>query len=234
MQHRMVLRVMTSEPAVAHADTGFAAMVDLMAGNRVDMLPVVDADKKVLGVVSSTDLLAKESVLLRPNRVSALLRRGAERVKARGTTAGGLMTSPAITTTPDADITRAARLMADHRVHCLPVVDRTGTLVGVVSRSDVLRVFLRHDHEIAEEIDREVLRRALGINPTTLEITVSDGIVRMGGTVERRSWVGVLGSLVRQVDGVVDVVNALGYRWDDTSVDVLDGMAVDITHEPRR
>ncbi|MCG8915552.1 CBS domain-containing protein [Actinokineospora sp. PR83] len=153
MQHRMVLRVMTSEPAVAHTDTGFAAMVELMAGNRV---------------------------------------------------------------------------------HTLPVVDRTGKFVGVVSRSDVLRVFLRPDHEIAEDIDREVFRRALGVDPTTLEIRVSDGIVRLGGTVERRSWVSVVGSLVRQVDGVVDVVNALGYTWDDTAVTIPDAMAVDITADPRR
>jgi CBS domain-containing protein len=234
MRHRVVLRVMTSEPAVAHEDTGFAAMVDLMAGNRVDMLPVVDGDGKVLGVVSSTDLLAKESVLLRPNGVSALLRRNAERVKSRGTTAGGLMSSPAITVTPDSDVTRAARLMADHRVHCLPVVDHAGKLVGVVSRADVLRVFLRHDHEIAEDIDLEVLRGGFGIDPTTLEIVVSDGIVHMGGTVERRSWVAVIGSLVRQIDGVVDVVTTLRYSWDDTSVAIPDAMAVDITHEPRR
>jgi CBS domain-containing protein len=233
MQHRMVLRVMTSEPAVAHEDTGFAAMVELMAGSRVDMLPVVDGGGRVLGVVTSTDLLAKESVMLRPNRVFALLHRHVERVKARGTTAGELMSTPAVTITPDADITRAARLMADHDVHTLPVVDPAGKLVAVVSRSDVLRVFLRHDHEIAEDIDREVFVGALGIDPTKVEVTVSDGIVRLGGIVERRSWVSVLGALARQVDGVVDVVNAMTYSWDDTLVSIPDPMVVDITHEPQ-
>jgi CBS domain-containing protein len=177
--------------------------------------------------------MAKESALLRPGRVRALLARRAERVKARGTTAGELMSHPAVTTTPDADIAVAARLMADHRVHALPVVDATGRLVAVVSRSDVLRVFLRPDAEIADEIDREVFRAALGVDPTALRIDVDEGVVRLGGEVERRSWVGVVGALVRRVDGVVDVVNGLRFRWDDTAAVMPDPMAVDITREPR-
>ncbi|OLR94453.1 CBS domain-containing protein [Actinokineospora bangkokensis] len=232
MRHRMVLRVMTSQPTTARADTGFAKLVELMAASRVDMLPVVDEHRRVLGVVTSTDLLAKESAQLRPGRAWALLARRAERVKARGTTAGELMSSPAITTTPDTDIVRVARLMADHRVHTLPVVDHAGRVVGVVDRTDVLRVFLRPDEEIADEIDREVFRSAMGIDPRDLQVQVDEGIVRIGGQVERRSWVALVTALVRRVDGVVDVVNDLRHRFDDTGLVVPDPMTVDITRAP--
>ncbi|WP_018686827.1 CBS domain-containing protein [Actinokineospora enzanensis] len=234
MRHRTIETVMTPDPATATVDTGFADLVWLMSEREVSGLPVVDADRRVLGVVSEADLLAKESVLERPHAVPALLRRHTERVRARGTMAGELMTSPAVTVRADATLPEAARLMADHRVKRLPVVDGNGVLVGVVSRSNLLSVFTRPDAAITEEIEQDVFRGALGVNPVGVEIRVVDGIAHLGGQLERRSWIDVVTALVRRIDGVVDVRATLTYAWDDTGVTIPEAMTVDITHEPRR
>ncbi|PPK67233.1 CBS domain-containing protein [Actinokineospora auranticolor] len=234
MRHRTVENVMTRDPATATAGTGFTDLVRIMADRRVSGLPVVDADGRVLGVVSEADLLAKESVRERPHAVPALLRRHAERVRSRGTTAGELMTAPAVTVASGADVPHAARLMADHRVKRLPVVDADGALVGVVSRSDLLSIFTRADDDIAEEIAHDVFHDALGIGADTVAIRVAGGVVEIGGQVERRSWVDVITALTRRVDGVVDVRSTLTYAWDDTGVTIPEAMVVDITREPRR
>ncbi|PPK67075.1 CBS domain-containing protein [Actinokineospora auranticolor] len=233
MRHRTIENVMTRDVAVVPPDTGFADLVRLMADRAVSGLPVVDHHGHVLGVVSEADLLAKESVRERPHAVPALLRRHAERVRARGTTAGELMTSPAVTVRADATVPHAARLMADHRVKRLPVVDEDGGLVGVVSRTDLLSVFRRADDDIAEEIAQDVFRGALGIACDTVVIRVAGGVVTFEGQVERRGWVDVITELTRRVDGVVDVRSSLTYAWDDTGVTIPEGMVVDITREPR-
>ncbi|GAA3044202.1 CBS domain-containing protein [Actinokineospora globicatena] len=233
MRTRQIENVMVTDPAAATPETGFVDLVRLMTERGVGALPVVDADGHVLGVVSESDLIAKESVRERPRAALALLHRHAERVKSRGTTAGELMTSPAVTVPRDATVPHAARLMADHRVRRLPVVDADGVLVGVVDQGDLLRVFLRPDDAIAEEIAAEVFLRAMGLSPAGVAIRVDAGLVHLDGQVERRSWVAVIDSLTRSVDGVVDLRNQLTYQWDDTGVTIPEAMVVDITHEPR-
>ena len=117
-----------------------------MRAQRVSAFPVLDDNGKVIGVVSEADLLAKQALDSEPDgmpgMITGLLRRR-EHEKARGVTAGDLMTSPPVTVTPDDTLERAARLMYTHKVKRLPVVAADGHLVGIVSRADLLAVFDR-------------------------------------------------------------------------------------------
>lgn len=126
------------------------------------------------------------------------------------------MNSPAVTARPQWTVVEAAQAMGRHCVKRLPVVDEAGRLIGVISRADLLRVFLRSDRDIREEISREVLVRTLGIAPSAISVHVIDGRVTLTGTVERKSLVPVVVRLCRGVDGVVDVSADLDHRTDDT------------------
>lgn len=110
----------------------------------------------------------------------------------------------------------AARLMDGHRVKRLPMVDEGGTLVGVVSRGDLLRVFLRRDEAVFVEITQDVLARTLGLTPADVTVGVSDGRVSLKGTVRARSLIPVVERLCGGVDGVVSVSTDVIYRCDDT------------------
>ena len=111
-------------------------------------------------MVSEADLLAKQALDSEPDgmpgMITGLLRRK-EHEKARGITAGDLMTSPPVIVTPDDTLERAARLMYTRKVKRLPVVDADGHLVGIVSRADLLAVFDRSDEEIRWEILERVI-----------------------------------------------------------------------------
>lgn len=91
-------------------------------------------------------------------------------------------------------------------------------MIGILSRSDLLQLFLRRDHAIQEEILEDVLTRTLGLSPSSLTAEVNDGLVTLSGTVGRRSLVPIVLRLCQSVDGVVDVVNRLDYEQDDVSV----------------
>jgi CBS domain-containing protein len=139
------------------------------------------------------------------------------------------MTAPAITVTGDLTITEAARRMIRHGVKRLPVVDRYGKLVGIVSRADLIRAFARGDEELLAEVREEVLERALCLAPGTVRADVSDGVVTLTGELDRKSLVPIAVSLTRQVPGVVDVVDRLTFTFDDTHAKTVPG---DL--EPRR
>jgi CBS-domain-containing membrane protein len=141
-----------------------------------------------------------------------------DRSKAAGRIASELMTAPAITIGPAATLGEAARLMHRRAVKRLPVVDPDdGTILGIVSRTDLLKVFLRDDAEIACEVREDVIRRTLWIDPDTIRIVVRDGVVTMDGQVEHRSLRSVLERLVLSCEGVVGVDNRLTYLPDDTA-----------------
>jgi CBS domain-containing protein len=130
-------------------------------------------------------------------------------------TAGTLMTSPAITIGPDATIPAAARLMNTHHVRRLPVVDEKGGLVGVVSRRDLLSVFLRPDEDIVRDA-RQVLDELPLADPRDVIVRVKHGVVTLAGAMRAGSGeddqdlLPLALRLVWDIDGVVDVVNRLG------------------------
>jgi CBS-domain-containing membrane protein len=144
------------------------------------------------------------------------------------------MTAPAVTIGPDASVAEAARLLHRHGIKRLPVVDPAGPLLGIVSRADLLKVFLRSDADIAREIRQQVLMRAMWMNPDTVAIDVRDGVVTLTGQLERRSLIPITVSLVRGLDGVVDVVDQLTFELDDTPFMVPSDLLMDRTSAVRR
>jgi CBS domain-containing protein len=126
------------------------------------------------------------------------------------------MTEPPVTVHADDTIAEAARTMAQHRVERLPVLDEEERLVGIVTRRDLLQVFLRPDAEIRAEVVEEVLVRALWLAPRSIDVSVVEGVVTLAGAMERKSETEIAVSMTRQVDGVVAVVDKLTFRLDDT------------------
>ena len=149
--------VMTTQVVVVRRGASFKEMAAALRRFRVSALPVVDADGKVIGVVSGADMMAKEV----PLGVIDELVHHKEVSKAGGLTAGDLMTHPAVTVRPEDSIEHAARLMYSLRIKRLPVVDAGGGLVGVISRTDLLAVYDRPDEEIREEIEGLILHEFL-------------------------------------------------------------------------
>ncbi|CAM5459269.1 hypothetical protein SAVIM40S_07389 [Streptomyces avidinii] len=126
-----------------------------------------------------------------------------EASKAGGVLAEELMSSPAVTVHPDATLAEAAQIMARKHVKRLPVVNGVGMLEGVVSRSDLLKVFLRTDEEIEEEIRDAVLAELAP--PVDLQASVKDGVVTLRGSLRSRALVPLVARAIRAVEGVVDV-----------------------------
>jgi CBS domain-containing protein len=208
--------VMTGKVVSVTADTPYKQIVKSLQRHRVSAVPVVNDEGHVIGVVSEADLLPKletpDETMFGRNK-----HRRRIRAKARGDIASELMSAPAVTIGPEAAIPAAARVMDSERVKRLPVVDDQGRLVGVISRSDLLRPFLRGDDEIRAEIRDQVLLRTLWIDPDTLDVAVDGGIVTLTGSTDRLSTVDIIGRMCRGVAGVVDVVNEIAPDRDDTA-----------------
>lgn len=191
-------------------------MVELIEQHRISALPVVDGQWRVTGVVSEADLILKEDRIdLGEQHVFESHRRRQERERAGGTTARELASVPAVTIGPGDSVREAAKLMHDRAIKRLPVVDGDGRLVGVISRSDVLRVFMRSDDEIRREIVEDVIRRTMLLDAPTLVISVTDGIVTATGEVDRKTDAEILTRLSAAVAGVVAVESHIRYRYDD-------------------
>ncbi|MET8908047.1 CBS domain-containing protein [Micromonospora sp. NPDC004551] len=216
--------VMTRDVATVGEETPYRRIVDVLIRRGVSGVPVVDSFHRVLGVVSEADLLHKVEWAGHPDerRVFEGRRRRTAREKAGALVARDLMTAPAVTTHARATLPAAARLMDHEAVKRLPVLDDLGRLVGIVTRSDLLRVHLRTDAEIREEVVREVLRRVLTIRDGLVTVQVRAGEVTLDGRLDRRSAAELAGRLAGQVSGVVAVHNAIGYDVDDTTLMELD------------
>ncbi len=125
------------------------------------------------------------------------------------------MSSPAITVHPEQTVPDAARLMERRGVERLPVVDEADRLIGIATRRDLLRVFLRADDDIRRQVTEEIVVTAMGLPSDAVRVAVRDGVVTLDGRVEARSQVPELVHAVWRLDGVVGVVNGLGFRIDD-------------------
>ncbi|MFE0511144.1 CBS domain-containing protein [Streptomyces sp. NPDC058964] len=183
-------------------------MARLLDQHRISGLPVVDHEDKVVGVISETDLIRRQANQAEGGRVVRSTVTGAA-------TAGELMSTPAVTVHPEQRVSDAARVMERHGVERLPVVDEEDRLIGIATRRDLLRVFLRTD----DEVRREVLDDVLGASsppPHSVVVSVRDGMVTLEGRLERRSDIALAVRSAYRVDGVIGVVNSLTFRVDDT------------------
>jgi CBS domain-containing protein len=212
--------VMTTRVVSVRKDTSFKEMAAALRENRVSAFPVTDDDGKVIGVVSGADLLTKQALDGgydgMPGMITGLLRHK-EQGKARGMTAGDLMTGPAVTVVPGDTVEDAARLMYKRKVKRLPVIDTDGRLAGIISRADVLSVFDRPDAEIRKEITGNVLVDEFLIEPDSLTATVKDGVVTLTGLPETNEVGHQIVHQVRHVQGVVAVRDRLSYRPPESS-----------------
>ncbi|MGW6543722.1 CBS domain-containing protein [Streptomyces massasporeus] len=238
MKHDKVGSLMTMDVVRAEYGTPAEEVARLLADRRIGGLPVVDQDDQVIGVVSASDLTAHQPVTSDPHRsrsrfrfpaLSPAARRRSAQAAAR--TAGELMSAPPVTAHAEDTIVEAARTMARRGVRRLPVLDEEDRLVGIVTRRDLLRVFLRPDAEIREEVIEEVLVRVLWLMPHSIDVVAEDGVVTLAGRLERRSEAETAVAMTRQIDGVVAVIGELTWRLDDTRLrsdeQVLRGVADD-------
>ncbi|MEV8550189.1 CBS domain-containing protein [Streptomyces glaucescens] len=201
----IVSDVMTHTVVAVGRDASFKEIVELMRQWRVSALPVLAGEGRVIGVVSEADLLPKEEFRdSDPDRFTQM-RRLPDLAKAGALTAGELMSTPAVTVHADATLAQAARVMAQRQVKRLPVVNGEGLLEGVVSRGDLLKVFLRSDDDIAEEVRREIVAALFPPPLPRVRVDVSDGVVTLTGRVGNTALVPVAARLARAVEGVVDV-----------------------------
>ncbi len=197
--------VMTRAAVAVGRAALFKDIVARMEQWNVSALPVLEGDGRVVGVVSEADLLPKEEFRdSDPDRMTQRRRLG-DLAKAGGVTAEDLMSTPAVTVHADATLAEAARIMALKRVKRLPVVSAEGVLEGVVSRGDLLKVFLRDDRELADEIRREVLDVLFPAPVEPLHVVVVDGVVTLTGKVTDGTRIPLAVRMVRGVEGVVGV-----------------------------
>ncbi|MGW3989214.1 CBS domain-containing protein [Streptomyces sp. NPDC004830] len=222
MKHSKVGALMTADVVRAEYGTPFKEVARRLARNGISGLPVVDDDEKVVGVVSASDLLLRQADGPGASSAGAWFhpRRWApgahtRRSRARARTAGQLMSRPAITVRSDVTVAEAARVMAQHHVERLPVVDDEERLVGIVTRRDLLQVFLRPDPEIRDTIRHEVLGRVLRLPPDAVAVDVHQGVVTLSGQLERRVETTTAVEMCRRTDGVIAVVDHLTHRFDD-------------------
>ena len=219
MKHRLtVADVMTTDVITVPDDAGFKTVAEVLAEHHISALPVADRSGTVVGVVSETDLLRKEQ-FQRARRLPWLLRwwQFRSRSKAAAVTARTLMTRPAVTVTDGSTLDEAARRMAARDITRLVVTDADGdVMVGIVTRSDLLRAFVAPDHEILARVRRDLVEHALGEDPFGVEVMVADGVVTLTGELDHRSMAATAERLTREVDGVVDVRNELTWAFDDT------------------
>jgi len=217
-RRRTVADVMTARVHVAGPLTPFKLLVRLIQENRVSAIPIVDPNGIPVGIVSETDLLLKErrhEFETEPDLLH-LRRRQRERAKADGQVASDLMTTPPITVTSTTDLKLAARLMQVRNVRRLIVVDERGRIAGVVSRSDLLQVFLRTDEELRNEIVERLIPALMLSAEQAVGVDVRYNVVTLTGEVDRRSDAEILARMTRELDGVVEVVSQLTYKWDDS------------------
>ncbi|MCE3553139.1 CBS domain-containing protein [Pseudonocardia sp. RS11V-5] len=228
MRRTLVADVMTTDVEAVSPDAPVAEVVAALRRRGVRALPVVDGEH-LLGVVSEADVLR----LVEHDDVEPPVYHRRRRWRQRSeihphTRARDLMTTDVVAVAPDAGVAEAARVMAEHRLGWLPVVDgptgnlegRLVRLCGVLGRSDLLEVFERPDDDMIREVREEVLGRILLIDPGRVDVTASGGVVELKGRVPTHADAVVAVALTRRLEGVVDVVDRLTHDVDERTVDV--------------
>jgi CBS domain-containing protein len=202
---RRVSDVMATSLVTVDRAASYKEVARLLAEHRISGMPVLKNGSEVAGVISEADLLAAQA----GRRRRSLFGR-----RRREYTAGALMTAPAVTIGPHMTVHAASRLMSSRHIRLLPVVDKRGQLIGVVSRRDLLSVFLRADEEISADV-RKVLDEILLAGPGEAEVAVRDGVVTLTGALDPTTGthgdlIPVAIKLMWDVDGVVNVIDRLG------------------------
>jgi len=215
--------VMTHSVVSVYRSTPLKEVAQTLVDNEISGIPVVDVDGAVLGVVSEADLLVKEqgADAIRHRPLARFLGESrdsrAQLVKLRAIFAEEAMTAPAITITSDRPIHEAGAIMSSRHINRLPVVD-DGRLVGIISRADLVRAYVRSDDELAETIRQDVILRIMWLDPALFTVIVQDGVASISGRVERRSTAEMIERSVRMVPGIIDVHSSVSWWLDDSTL----------------
>lgn len=209
--------VMTPDVVSVSGDVPLREVARILAKNHISGLPVLDSEGRLAGVVSECDVLVKE---MEPQE-----RRGGvigwlldpdedwRANKLAAQTAAEAMSSPALHVGPNASVARAATLMVEKGVNRLPVVDEAGVVVGIVTRSDLVKAFTQSDAEIEREIREEVIEHQLW-SASDLAVDVNDGVVTVTGEVENEALASALPNLVARVPGVVEIDSRITWLFE--------------------
>ncbi len=215
--------IMTRDVISVGPETPVREIATMMLERRISGVPVVDAERRVLGIVSEGDLIRRPEIETdhAPTGWLSLFLSDEERsrdfVKSHGRVAREVMTKPATCVAPETPLDEVVRLMERHRVKRLPVVDN-GKLVGLVTRADLLRTLVSRrpaapvassDQDVRERIDA-MLRHEDWATSAFVNVQVEDGVAHLWGTVESASQREALILAVRGVPGVKDVQPHLG------------------------
>jgi CBS domain-containing protein len=203
--------VMSTHVIAVRQNASFKDMAAMLHQQRVSAFPVLDDHNKVIGVVSESDLLTKEALEGTAPGMYQSMTSQREHARAGAVTAAELMTKPPVTIGPDEPVTQAARLMYSRKVKRLPVTSDDGTLIGIVSRADVLSVYSRPDADIQREIIQDLILGKFRCDPARFTVTVTDGIVTIEGAGETDPAARDIIDAARHVEGVVAVRDRLGY-----------------------
>ena len=205
--------LMTRQVVTVSPETTLKEVARVMMDRKISGMPVVDVEGHLVGVVSEGDIVHQESIRRPGTSLMSLLRRS----EGSALAVGEVMTTKVVTVGADDDHTNAARQMESSGVKRLPVVDDDKKLVGLVSRSDLLKAYGRADDEIAAEIESEVVRRILWLDADRVSVSVGEGKVTLAGKVPTRSDARILEEMTRRIDGVVRVdVSNLEFEVDDS------------------
>ncbi|GAA3379244.1 CBS domain-containing protein [Streptomyces sannanensis] len=220
MKHCRVGNLMVDEVVSVTPSAPFKDVAKLLAEHDISGLPVLDDDDRVLGVVSESDLLVRQASAGQPEpepngpRHAGQDTPGTARWDAL--TATQLMSAPAVTVRAQDTVAEAARTMIRRGVERLPVVDEEDRLVGIVTRRDLLKVFLRPDREIRQRVIEDVLLDTMRLAPDAVAVHVLDGVVTLEGQLEKSTDIHVVRRLTERIDGVVSVADHLTARVDDS------------------
>ena len=213
--------LMTTNVLTVRPSTELKDAAALLAEHRISGLPVVDDEGHVLGVLSEGDILYKEAGTKdRPGFLERLLTAPppvALDLKLAAKTVGQAMSAPALTIGPRRPVTEAATIMIEEGVNRLPVIDDEDRLIGIITRADLVRAFVRSDAEIEREIRDDVIRRTLWLEPDMIQIEVAHGEVRLAGEVETQIDAELIPTFVQRVPGVVSVLSKLRWREENGS-----------------
>lgn len=210
-----VLDIMTTEVVTVTPGMSLKEAARTMTDVGVSGLPVLDEDGRIIGIITEADFLAREAGRSEPRRRRLLDALFNEPQVAEAETVEQAMTLDPFVIYPEASLTEAARVMVNHGVKRLPVVDAEGRLAGVISRADVVAAFTRPDDVIEDEIREDVIRRILFLEDGVVDVTVVDGVVTLQGTLPTKSDTRLLEELTRRLDGVVRLESELDFEVDD-------------------
>jgi CBS domain-containing protein len=211
---------MTADVITVGRDASLKEAARRMIEAGVSGLAVTD-DEGLAGVITEADFVKSESDR-RPKKRARVLSWFSHDVEVPHfeRLVGDVMTSNVVTISPETDHAEAARLMQTKRIKRLPVVD-DGELIGIVSRSDILRAFARPDESIIGELQDHVMRKVLWIDPKRVTVHVVEGNVVLEGQLETKSDAVLLEDLAGRLDGVVSVKSRLTWEVDNTKLEMV-------------